>query len=433
MIPDKALTSLIFGLISAVSLPLGAMTILIWRPGPRMTSFLMAFGGGTLLAALTIDLVGESLHRGQFFPLAIGCIMGGFLFVFLNHALNSQGGFLRKPSTTINYIKGKNAKRYKELFKKLSGIPLFNSLPPEEIGALLPFIHSHTYPAGEQICRQGERGTSMFIIEEGEVNVIDEQKNQKIDTLRNNDILGEIAIITGETRTATARAAVDTKVWFIDKEDFDKVLQASPKLAAVIKDLVTGRLAHLKDMNHIEPQKADDWARIASKNIDDKFTFPTDTEIKREVAENKGAPLAIWLGILLDGIPESLVIGASLVHASISISLIAGLFLSNYPEALTSSQGMRQQGTRFMKIFWMWFSLMVITGIGALIGNILFQGAPAFLFHMVEGMAAGAMLTMIAETMLPEAFHKGGSITGISTLMGFLTAIFFKVLDKYIG
>ena len=79
----------------------------------------------------------------------------------------------------------------------------------------------------------------------------------------------------------------------------------------------------------------------------------------------------------------------------------------------------------------MWASLMIITGAGAFLGNLVFAGAPAFLFHLVEGMAAGAMLTMVAETMLPEAFHKGGSITGLSTLMGFLTAISFKVLDKY--
>ncbi len=432
MIPDKAITSLVFGLVSAVSLPLGALTILVWRPGPKMTAFLMSFGGGTLLAALTIDLVGESLHKGQFFPLAIGCILGGLLFVLLNHALNSQGGFLRKPSTTITYIKDKNTKRYKELFKKLSGIPVFNGLPPEEISLLVPFIHSHTYPAGEIICRQGEAGNTMYIIEHGRVDILDEMKDLKIDTLSDNDILGEIAIITGETRTATARTAGDTRVWFIDRNDFDKVLQSSPKLAAVIKEIVTGRLANLRNMNAIDPEKADQWARAASKNLDDKFVFPTDSEIKKEVEENKGAPLAIWLGILLDGIPESLVIGASLAHASMSISLIAGLFLSNYPEALTSSQGMRQQGTGFMKIFWMWFSIMVITGIGAMLGNILFRGAPVFLFHLVEGMAAGAMLTMIAETMLPEAFHKGGSITGISTLVGFLTAISFKVLDKYI-
>jgi zinc transporter ZupT len=148
-----------------------------------------------------------------------------------------------------------------------------------------------------------------------------------------------------------------------------------------------------------------------------------------ELSAHRGAPLAIWLGILLDGIPESLVIGASLVQAQISYSLIGGLFLSNYPEALSSSVGMRQHGYPFRKILLMWTSLMVVTGIGAAIGNVFFTGAPPFLFALVEGIAAGAMLTMIAQTMLPEAYFKGGSIIGFSTLLGFLAAIFLKTLE----
>lgn len=77
----------------------------------------------------------------------------------------------------------------------------------------------------------------------------------------------------------------------------------------------------------------------------------------------------------------------------------------------------------------MWASLMIITGIGAFCGNAFFADAPHFLFALIEGTAAGAMLTMIAETMLPEAYHKGGTVTGISTLFGFLAAIFFKTLE----
>ena len=131
----------------------------------------------------------------------------------------------------------------------------------------------------------------------------------------------------------------------------------------------------------------------------------------------------------MDGIPESLVIGASLLHGSISVSLLAGLFLSNFPEALSSSVGMRQLNYSASKILWMWISLMVITGIGAFLGNIFFVEAPRFLFALIDGMAAGAMLVMIAETMLPEACHKGGAITGFATLMGFLAAVFFKTLE----
>ncbi|MFP4431545.1 MAG: hypothetical protein ACLFPV_09870, partial [Spirochaetaceae bacterium] len=114
--------------------------------------------------------------------------------------------------------------------------------------------------------------------------------------------------------------------------------------------------------------------------------------------------------------------------SSVSLSLIAGLFLSNYPEALSSSAAMRSANHRFSTILLMWTSLLVITGLGAMAGNVFFVGASPSLFTVVEGLAAGAMLTMIAETMLPEAYHKGGSITGLSTLCGFLTALLFKTV-----
>jgi len=141
------------------------------------------------------------------------------------------------------------------------------------------------------------------------------------------------------------------------------------------------------------------------------------------------AALAIWLGILLDGIPESIVIGSSLLTlGTISISLLAGLFLSNFPEALSSSVGLREQNYSKTKILIMWSSIMFATGIGAIAGNVLFEGVNHSVLALVDGLAAGAMLTMIAETMLPEAFHLGGSVTGLSTLTGFLTTIACKFI-----
>jgi hypothetical protein len=98
--------------------------------------------------------------------------------------------------------------------------------------------------------------------------------------------------------------------------------------------------------------------------------FAINRDCRIRLSLHKGAPFAIWLGILLDGIPVSLVIGASMVQAQINYSLIGGLFLSNYPEALSSSIGMRQHGFPFRRILFMWTALMVITGIGAAFGII---------------------------------------------------------------
>jgi zinc transporter ZupT len=71
---------------------------------------------------------------------------------------------------------------------------------------------------------------------------------------------------------------------------------------------------------------------------------------------------------------------------------------------------------------------MVMTGVGAMLGAIVLANASQGLFATIEGLAAGAMLAMVAETMLPEAFHRGGGVVGLSTLAGFLVAIYFNTL-----
>ena len=85
------------GIFSACSLPLGTITSAFWKPGDRAIAFLMAFGGGALLAALTIDLVGSALEKGHFHILALGCIIGSLLFIGLNRIINDHGGFYEKP------------------------------------------------------------------------------------------------------------------------------------------------------------------------------------------------------------------------------------------------------------------------------------------------------------------------------------------------
>jgi hypothetical protein len=83
----------------------------------------------------------------------------------------------------------------------------------------------------------------------------------------------------------------------------------------------------------------------------------------------------------------------------------------------------------FGRVMLMWGTLVLITGAGAAAGSLFFSGAGPHAFALIQGLAAGAMLTMIAETMLPEAYLKGGSVVGLSTLIGFLVAIYSKTLE----
>lgn len=429
MFNPEALHSFWMGILSALSLPLGALTLIVWKPGEKAVAGLMAFGGGALLAALTIDLVGNALDHGQFYPLAAGCALGGIFFVALDQLINSKGGFLRKPASTFNYIKNQKTKKFKEVFKRLSTLNLFQNLPAGEVSRLVPVICEETFAPGEMIMRQNEPGDRLLLIESGEVEILDEPRNRVIDLLSAGNVVGEMALITGDPRSASVRAKSEVKGWVILSADFHRAVNRSESLARAFHSITEERIENLKKSHGLDEEKAHRWRKQASATLENWITVPTEDEIKKAGEEHHGAPFAIWLGILLDGIPESFVIGASTIHSTLSLSLLAGLFLSNYPEALSSSLGMKKQGKKFGRIVMMWLSLTLITGIGAYLGREFFQSAPEWLFALIEGSAAGAMLTMISQTMLPEAYRKGGVITGLSTLAGFLAAIFFKTLE----
>jgi zinc transporter ZupT len=188
------------------------------------------------------------------------------------------------------------------------------------------------------------------------------------------------------------------------------------------------RVESLRSKSVISEADSRRWLEKASQHVGEEHLAPTTTEIREAASAHQGAPLAIWLGTLLDGIPESVLIGASLVQGAVSLSLLAAVFLSNFPESLSSSVAMRRGGMRFGRILWMWLSLLALSGACTVLGRLFFVGASASVNAALQGVGAGAMLTMIADTMLPEASEKGGPITGIATLAGFLAAVFFKTL-----
>jgi CRP-like cAMP-binding protein len=425
-----AMIALLLGLIAAISLPLGSFTAKFWKPSEKALAFMLAFGSGALLAA-TLDLVDNSVSKGFYYNLAIGCALGGVLFIGFGKIINQKGGFLRKRSTTTLYLQKKKLEQYKHIFEQLSKVPLFTSLPPEQVQAIIPFVFNRTFQSGSVIFNQGEPGDSFYIIEDGEVEIIDEKNKRSLAVLKQNDVMGEMSLITGELRSASAHAKNDVRSWVILKEHFDTHLMTIPEISKTVHAIVNERISDLKDKKAIDSEMADTWVKKAVKNFDTKNIVTTDADIKEAVEEHKSSGMAIWLGNLFDCIPGAIVIGASLKGGDvpINIALIAGLFLANYPEALSSTSEMIKQGSSLKKSFLMWSSLFVISGLFSFIGNVGFTGVEAEgLFSFFEGIAAGAMLTMIADTMLPEAYHKFSSITGLSTLFGFLVAIFINTL-----
>lgn len=142
-----------------------------------------------------------------------------------------------------------------------------------------------------------------------------------------------------------------------------------------------------------------------------------------------GSGLAIAVGALLDGVPESIVIGLSLLGGgAVGWVAVTAIFLSNIPEGLSSSAGMRKAGRSAGYVFGVWGGIAVAGGLAALLGYAVFAGLGPEVIAATTAVAAGAILAMLADTMIPEAFEEAHTAAGLFTVVGFLVAFWLSKL-----
>ena len=146
--------------------------------------------------------------------------------------------------------------------------------------------------------------------------------------------------------------------------------------------------------------------------------------------QEEGTALAIVLGIVLDGIPESVVIGLTLLEGGgVSVAMIVAVFLSNLPEAIGATSGLAAASWRRARILGVWGLVILASGLAALTGYGIFGDASPNTVAFVLAFAGGAILTMLAETMIPEAYLRGGKAVGLVTTLGFGVAFAVSALE----
>lgn len=150
--------------------------------------------------------------------------------------------------------------------------------------------------------------------------------------------------------------------------------------------------------------------------------------LKRDETEGSGA--AIFIGTLMDNIPESIILGIGMAYGgAINLAFLVAVFISNLPEGLAGTINLFKAGYTKQKIFMMWIPIVLISAFCAGLGYFLIITFPAADGRYIQAFAAGAMLTMLTEAMIPEAYQHGGKLAGLFTVFGFLVAAVLSILQ----
>lgn len=456
------------GAVSASALVVGALLGIYAKPTQKVVAAVMAFGSGALIAALALELASEAHEKGGFIALAVGFLMGGVIYWSLNHVIESKGGFLRKRSTRRRFILRHKEKQAMPPPEEPNERQFLRHLPRPLAARLANHVQARHYEPGDFIFKAGDRGDALFVINQGEVKLVggtstaaeaavdgalsqawrevfghtlaervlvvpmDEASRSQEDlTARRfgpGETLGEIALLTGRARLCSAVAETPVDTLRLDRKALQQMVESSPRLALAVSRILAQRLG-LAGQHEVELEaQVAHWHEASSHDLS-TVTAAEEQALHDAHKASPGAPMAIFLGALLDGIPESLVIGAELVaSAAFNPTFVAAVFMSNLPEAMSSAAGMRQAGFTTRRIMGLWIGLTVASAVASFLGNILLTESSPTLVAVVDAVAGGGILAMLASTMMPEAFEQGGPSVSLSTIAGFLAAFFFHAL-----
>ncbi len=145
---------------------------------------------------------------------------------------------------------------------------------------------------------------------------------------------------------------------------------------------------------------------------------------RKKAVKGQNNGLAIFIGTIMDAIPESLIIGSSLAKDNhISWLLVVAVFISNLPEGLSSSVGLKKGGYSSKQILLLWIIVVILALMSSLVGYIFLNNTSAQFIAIISALAAGAIVAMVSATMMPEAYENSGPLVGLLTACGLIISV----------
>ena len=150
-----------------------------------------------------------------------------------------------------------------------------------------------------------------------------------------------------------------------------------------------------------------------------------------EASQSSSLIIPMVLAIILDGIPESIVIGLGIFEeGKVSLAMLVAVFISNLPEAIAGTTGMKASGWSREKVIFLWSFIALVCAGSTVAGYSLFSNASEHWLAFIQAFAGGAILMMLANSMMPEAYEHGGKMAGVFTVLGFFVSVAMVILEN---
>jgi CRP-like cAMP-binding protein len=447
--PDAVVAGALAG-IAAISLPLGAVVAIFFRPPARVVAIVMAFGSGALIHAVVTELAvhpaSSLVLAHHFLPgqswlvVAGGFLAGGLLYVALNRVVEGMGGgFHWRHRLRRKALDDKRA-RAMPILQALSRSRIATCLSPEEAEEILPFVRSVRVTGGQAVFRRGDPSDGLYIVasgtfeihhnghvhDGGDIHAGDSQHLEQVTFIETGAVVGGIGMLGGQPRIATLVAREDGELLMLARADFDHLTERVPCLRKIVADIVTRQLfVSARDGVTLDP---DEWQRIAVGSIE--HLTRAEVEAASEQSHKESSPLAIFVGTLQDGIPESLAIGAGFAGlAAFSPTFMVAVFLSNLPEAVAGTSALLKARFSVLRVMLMWSGLLIGSALAGTVGYVLLHEASSVAIAFLQALAGGGVVAMLAMTMMPEAYESGRSGVAPATIVGFLASLLLAVFE----